>query len=197
VRIEGQDYDASGENVIFADLLANIEREGPLTTVISLLGVCILVGLFFRRASSSMLVIATLITGVIFMGGAAAILNLKINFFNFIVFPITFGVAVDYGANVVVRIRDRGGDVLGSLREVGPAVALCSWTSIIGYGSLIFALNRALVSFGWYAMIGEITSITTALVLLPAMSLIWAHATEREEKGAKGIVEIASKGTEG
>ncbi|HXN40152.1 MAG TPA: MMPL family transporter, partial [Myxococcaceae bacterium] len=108
----------------------------------------------------------------VLMGGLAVAIGLKINFFNFIVFPITFGVAVDYGANVVARIRERGGNVLLSLVEVGPAVALCSWTSIIGYSSLLHATNRALKSFGWYAVIGELTSILSALLLLPALRLL-------------------------
>jgi uncharacterized protein len=171
ISVEGKSYDATGENVVFADLLKNIEHEGPLTTVGSLLGVCGLVVVFFGRRRESAEVIAALITGVVLMGGAAALLHLKINFFNFIVFPITFGIAVDYGANVVVRVRERGGDVLGALAEVGPAVALCSWTSIIGYGTLLIALNRALRSFGWYAVVGEITSIATALIMLPALAL--------------------------
>src|SRR5262249_7271130 len=106
VPVDGQTFDASGENVIFADLLENIEHEGPTTTMLSLLGVCCLVGLFFRRARMSLEVIGALIAGVLLMGGVAALIGLKINFFNFIVFPITFGIAVDYGANVVVRIRD-------------------------------------------------------------------------------------------
>src|SRR5262249_13614083 len=122
----------------------------------------------------------TLVGGVILMAGSAVLLNLKINFFNFIVFPITFGIAVDYGVNVVARMRQRGGDVLSSLAEVGPAVALCSWASIVGYASLPFSVKRALQSFGWYAMIGEVTSIAAALVFLPAMmKLLGAGASSR------------------
>ncbi len=171
VPVDGKRYDATGDNVVFADLLKNIEHEGPLTTAGSLLGVCVLVLVFFRNFRQSAEVVTALVTGIVLMGGAAALLHLKINFFNFIVFPITFGIAVDYGANIVVRVRERGGDVLGALAEVGPAVALCSWTSIVGYATLLIALNRALRSFGWYAVVGEITSITTALVMLPALSL--------------------------
>jgi uncharacterized protein len=171
IMVGGKSYDASGENVVFADLLKNIEHEGPVTTAGSLAGVCVLVLIFFRRLRESVEVIAALVTGVVLMGGVAAVLGLKINFFNFIVFPITFGIAVDYGANIVVRVRERGGDVLGALAEVGPAVALCSWTSIIGYATLLIALNRALQSFGWYAVVGEITSILTALIMLPALAL--------------------------
>lgn len=172
VPVGEQRYDAAGENVVFADLLRNIEREGPMTTMLSLVGVCLLVIALFRSFRASALVIGTLVLGVVLMAGVAALIGLKINFFNFIVFPITFGIAVDYGANVVSRIRERGGEVLSSLAEVGPAVALCSWTSIIGYAALMLALNRALRSFGLYGMIGEVTSIICALVFLPALRLL-------------------------
>jgi predicted RND superfamily exporter protein len=172
VPVQGQLYDAAGENVVFADLLEDIQREGPKATMLSFLGVCVLVVLFFRSARASILVVGALTTGVLLMGGVTALLRLKINFFNFIVYPITFGIAVDYGANVVDRIRERGGQVLPSLWEVGPAVALCSWTSIVGYSSLLLSINRALRSFGWYGIIGEVTSIVSALVLLPALRML-------------------------
>jgi len=133
-----------------------------------------------RRARPSARVLVSLVVGVVLMGGVATAVGLKINFFNFIAYPITFGIAVDYGANVAARMQSRG-SVLPALAEVGPAVALCSWTTIVGYGSLLFSINRALRSFGWYAMLGELTTIVTALVLLPALRLVFAHIPEREE----------------
>jgi predicted RND superfamily exporter protein len=174
VPVQGKLYEAAGEDVVVADLLRDVEREGPRMTFFSLAGVCILAALFLRSARDTTLVVGSLVTGVILMGGLTALLDLKINFFNFVVFPITFGIAVDYAANVATRIRERGGEVLASLTEVGPVVALCSWTSIIGYASLLFSVNRGLRSFGWYALIGEVTSIICALVLLPALRLMLA-----------------------
>jgi uncharacterized protein len=132
--------------------------------------------LFTRRLSDTLLVNGALLAGVVLMGGIAAVSGLKINFFNFVVYPITFGIAVDYGANVLARVRARG-DVIEALAEVGPAVVLCSWTTTIGYGSLVFSLNRALQSFGWYAMLGEVTTLLTALVLLPALLLAFPRAS--------------------
>jgi len=178
VPVDGKRVDATGENVIFADLLTDIDKEGPRTTLLSFAGVFLLVIVFFRHVRTSVEVLGSLTVGVALMSGVAALLHLKINFFNFIVYPITFGIAVDYGANVAARVRDRGGRVLEALAEVGPAVALCSWTSIVGYGSLLISLNRALRSFGEYAMIGEVTTILTALVLLPALLII----AERQRK---------------
>jgi predicted RND superfamily exporter protein len=180
VQIDGKKFDAIGENVIFADLLQNIDREGPRTTFFSFAGVLLLVFLFFRNVRTSLEVVGSLTVGVILMCGVAAAIDLKINFFNFIVFPITFGIAVDYGANVAARSHERKNRVAEALAEVGPAVLLCSWTSFIGYATLLYSLNRALRSFGWYAMIGEITTITTAVVLLPAFLQLKASKAARE-----------------
>jgi predicted RND superfamily exporter protein len=183
VPVEGQRYDAAGETVVIADLLADIEREGPRTTLYAFAGICLLVVVFFRSATNSALILTTLSVGVLIMAGVASAIDLKVNFFNFVVYPITFGIAVDYGANVLDRQRVRG-TVLPSLVEVGPAVALCSWTTIVGYGSLIFSINRALRSFGWYAMLGELTTILTALILLPAVALAWPALRAQEVKYA-------------
>jgi predicted RND superfamily exporter protein len=162
--------DAAGEQVVIADLLANVESEGPRTTLLSFLGVCLLVVLFFGWGARGAVVLLALTVGVALMAGVATVAGIRINFFNFLVYPITFGIAVDYGANVVARIDDRR-TVLPALLEVGPAVVLCSWTTIVGYGSLIFSINRALQSFGWYAMLGEFTTLLAALILIPAVDL--------------------------
>jgi hypothetical protein len=172
VPVNGKLYDATGDQVIFADLLRNIEVEGPRTTLLSLIGVLVVVFVFFRNLRTSLEVVGSLTAGVLLMCGVAALIGIKINFFNFIVFPITFGIAVDYGANIAGRARERGGEVIQSLAEVGPAVALCSWTTTIGYATLLYSLNRALRSFGWYAIVGEVTTLVTALVLLPALLIV-------------------------
>ena len=172
VPVGGKKVDSTGESVIFADLLRNIEKEGPRTTVLSFAGVCGVVLFLLRDAALGARVLGSLTAGVLLMGGMAAAAQLKVNFLNVIAYPITFGIAVDYGANIAVRVRERGGRVLESLAEVGPAVILCSWTTIIGYGSLLLSLNRAMRSFGWYAILGEATTLLTALVMLPAMLLL-------------------------
>ncbi len=182
-------YDAAGVDIVVADLLADIERQGPRVTLLSFLCVCGLVVIFFRRPGRSALLIASLTSGVVLMAGIAALAGIKINFFNFIVYPITFGIAVDYGANVLSRMGSRR-TIVPALVEVGTAVAFCSWTTIVGYGSLILSFNRALRSFGWYAMLGEVTTLATALVFLPAMVMlvprrVWAG---REPAGAPGGV---------
>jgi predicted RND superfamily exporter protein len=118
-------------------------------------------------------VVGSLVLGVLWLAGASRLLGIHVNFANFIAFPITFGIGVDYSVNVVSRWeRDGSKDILGAVRSTGAAVALCSLTTIIGYSSLLMAQNRALFLFGLLAVLGEITSLAVALVSFPALVLL-------------------------
>jgi predicted RND superfamily exporter protein len=192
VPVGGGRYDATGADVVLADLLADIERQGPRATALSFVCVCLLVVLFFRTLDRSALLIASFTSGVVLMAGVTALADLKMNFFNFIAYPITFGIAVDYGANVFSRLRVRR-SVVPALVEVAPAMLICSWTAIVGYASLILSFNRALRSFGWYAMLGELATLTTAIIFLPALVKMlpvhrW-HAPEGEAVDEDELLE--------
>ena len=69
-------------------------------------------------------VIGGLLVGVLWMLALAMALGIKINFVNFIAFPITFGIGVDYAVNVMARyVGDGGRDMVAALRGTGGAVA--------------------------------------------------------------------------
>jgi hypothetical protein len=120
-------------------------------------------------------VISALIMGVLWAVGGGAFFDLKLNFLNFIALPITFGIGCEYPFNVFDRSRLLGGDMTSALKRTGGAVALCSFTTAIGYSSLLFADNQALQSFGRLAMSGELACIATALLVLPSLLHVWGQ----------------------
>ena len=118
------------------------------------------------------------------MFGLQALLGIKFNFFNFIALPLTFGIAVDYSINFYQRYRLEGpGHIIHALETTGGAVFLCSLTTIIGYAVLIIADNQALASFGYLAIVGEITGLSSALLFLPV--LIQIMEDRKRKKGPK------------
>ncbi|MCE9624944.1 MAG: MMPL family transporter, partial [Deltaproteobacteria bacterium] len=170
---DGTVITGSGDSVIFADLLRAVIHDGPRATIYAFLAVCLVVALIFRNRPAIYFIIGTLMLGVLWMGGLVALFDFKINFFNFIAIPTTFGIGVDYGVNIYQRYSLEGrGSVPRVLKTTGGAVALCSLTTIIGYFTLIIAKNQALVSFGWIAIIGEITCVAAALVFVPALVIM-------------------------
>jgi predicted RND superfamily exporter protein len=173
----GRVVTSSGDAVIFADILRMITRDAPRTTLLALAGVIVFVFLALRGGRATAHVVGALVIGVLWMVGIAAFGKVKINFFNFVAIPTTFGIAVDYTINIYARYRSsrataKEARVREALLETGGAVLLCSVTTIIGYATLIIADNLALVSFGRLAILGELTCVGAALLLLPATLLV-------------------------
>lgn len=173
---ENKVIETSGSAVVFASMIRSILRDGPRATVASLLMVMVLAFLVMRPVRASAIALASLVVGVVWMVGFAGLVGIaglaevKITFLNFIALPITFGVGIEYALNVVARDQESG-DMELAIASTGGAVALCSLTTIIGYGSLLAASNRALQGFGAMAILGEVACLAVAIVALPAVVL--------------------------
>jgi hypothetical protein len=164
----------AGSLTITADMIQAISRDGPKATLFALVAVCLLVFVLFRNLRTSALILAALFMGVTWLAGIILGFWVKINFLNFIALPITFGIGVDYGVNIFQRYREEGpGKILDVIKHTGGAVALCSFSTIVGYCSLLIASNKAFKSFGLLAVAGELTCVIAALVGFPAFLLMW------------------------
>lgn len=164
----------AGSLPLSADILASVRRDGVIASVAALLGVVGVVLGLFRWSGTSLLVVGSLVVGVAWLGALSMLAHVKLNFANFIAFPITFGIGVDYAVNVMTRYMSDGAkDPGAAVRATGGAVALCSLTTIIGYSSLLLAQNQALYLFGLLAVLGELACLASAVLLLPAVLVAW------------------------
>jgi uncharacterized protein len=173
VALGGRPARVAGGPALSSDIIASMEHDGPLASGLAFAGVALTVLLLFRWNLATPFVIGSLIVGVLWLLAVSVFAGIKINFVNFIAFPITFGIGVDYAVNVMARyLRDGGRSVGAAVRGTGGAVALCSFTTIIGYSSLLVAKNVGLFLFGVLAVLGEVTCLVTAIVVLPAVLLL-------------------------
>jgi predicted RND superfamily exporter protein len=175
---DGRVLETSGNAVVFAAMLRSILRDGPRATEASLAVVVLLTLLIMRPPRAALMAIGSLLVGVIWMVGAAGWAEVKITFLNFIALPITFGIGAEYALNVVSRYQ-QGRDMVKAVASTGSAVALCSWTTIVGYGSLLAARNRALQGFGAMAILGEIACLAAAIIALPSLVFWLEHRRRR------------------
>ena len=159
----------ASRSTIFSEMIQSMERDGPLATVASFAGVIVVVVIATSGFRGALAVLSVLFLGVFWTVGGAAWSEMKLNFLNFIALPITFGIGCEYPFNVFDRTRLLNWDITAAVKRTGGAVALCSYTTTIGYGSLLFADNQALQSFGKLAMSGEVACLVGALLVLPAL----------------------------
>jgi uncharacterized protein len=174
----GKIVKGSGRAVIFADILQAVVHDIPRAVSLSLTLTLLTVIITFRRGG----LYATTVIFALLVGVAGEVVflyfaDVKINFLNFAALPITFGIGVDYAVNVVQRYRADGGtDILAALRTTGGAVVLCSLTTMLGYLALVGSHNRAIRSLGTIAVVGEVSCLLAAVMVLPALWLLVERA---------------------
>ena len=118
--------------------------------------------------------------GSLLMIAVCALLDIKVNFLDFVALPITLGLGIDYAINVAHRHDEEDiPDPITTIRTSGSAVLICSMTTMIGYGSLLVSENLAIRGFGTASLIGVVTTVMTALVLVPALLAIGHRRPQR------------------
>lgn len=166
----GADVLIGGSAFVFSDMLAAMKRDGPRATLGSLVGACLVVLLLVGIGRHGWITLACGAMGTLLMLSVAFLSGLRVNFLDFVALPITIGIGMDYAVNIVVRERqDPTGGGRRALSTTGGAVLLCSFTTIVGYASLLFSRNQGIHAFGLAAVLGEITCLTAALVVAPAL----------------------------
>jgi predicted RND superfamily exporter protein len=166
----------AGRAPVFADMISAIVDDGPKTILASFTATLLLVLLAFRPLRQRLFTMVALLLGIAWMAGTMALAGMRLNFLNFIAFPVTFGNGADYGVNVMRRYALEEGlpndeRVRTAIGETGGAVVLCSLTTIIGYLTLFTSANLALNSFGAAMAISEVTCLLAAVVTMPALLL--------------------------
>ena len=146
-----------------------MESDGPRATVAATIGALLVVLLLVGANRRGLITLTCCVSGTAFMLACAWLLGLKGNVLDFIALPITIGIGIDYSVNIVMRARDNRGGAGDALRTVGGAVIMCSFTTVVGYGSLLLSANRGIRSFGTAAILGEMTCLLAALALAPAL----------------------------
>ncbi len=170
---DGTVIHGTGDPVIFADMLINIGEDAPKAILLSLIGTLLVILFAFRGKPAGWLALAALLLGVSWLVAFLALRDIKLNFLNFVALPISIGVGADYAINVMKRRQIEGDEVLYSvLVQTGGAVVLCSLTTTLGYVALLLSINRAVQSFGLAAAVGEVTTLVSAVLILPAV-LFW------------------------
>lgn len=186
---DGQIVPNASRASVFAEMIRSMTRDAPRTIALAFAVVVVVAVLATGSLWPVLAVLSSLLLAVWFTLGAASAGDVRLNFLNFVALPLTFGIGVEYAINLYDRVRALG-DVQKSVHSVGGAIAACSLTTMLGYGTLLFGDNLALRSFGKYAVMGELSCLLSALLVLPAgLTLLVRGSGRRAPNAAKARVE--------
>lgn len=160
--------------VILFVTMTTTTRGGEIKPVLLVVGyvlmaMAIAAFLDFRNLRDAMLAMFPPLSGGLLMLGVLGLAGIDLNPANLIVLPLVLGIGVDDGVHVVHDFRmQRGGQYRTSSSTIN-AIVLTSLTSMIGFGSMMFAAHRGLFSVGLVLVIGIGSCLFVSLVALPAM----------------------------
>ncbi|TGL37002.1 transporter [Leptospira koniambonensis] len=172
--------DTAGSLMLFAQLIMIVQREGVLAFGITLILVIIVLGLFYRAVLPALLSLIPLLLGLLVTVGVMAIIDLKLNFMNVLVFPVIIGYGIQNGIYIYYRFREDH-DIVKAMAMVGPAVIASTLTTLVGWSALLLANQRGLHSIGKVATIGIGACLLIALTLLPAILELAYRSRKQEE----------------
>jgi predicted RND superfamily exporter protein len=192
---DGSTLHSSGQPMVLGAMLRSILKDGPLATSLAFAGLVVLVLLVVRPATSALKVVASVVLGVVWMIGTAGLLGVRVTFLNFIAIPITLGIGAEYALNMVGRL-DKEKHVSSAVATTGAAVVLCSWTTIVGYGSLLAAHSQALRGFGAMAILGEVFCLAAAVIVLPVALVWWRSRAVVQGPASRGYASEGARVTQ-
>ena len=162
----------TGGSVVSSFLRKSILEDAVAGVVLGFVLVGFLLWLDYRRLSDTLLTLAPLMMGMVWMLGAMAVLGIAMNFMNIFVTTMIIGIGVDYGVHALHRFREiekRGkGRLDVELVETGKAIAMAAMSTIVGLGSLSLSHYPGLRSMGLVAILGALSTCLVALTVLPA-----------------------------
>ncbi|HMC94969.1 MAG TPA: MMPL family transporter [Polyangia bacterium] len=166
----GTDLVVGGNAFVQHDIVRSVDSDGPRATAVAAIGAVLVVLLVLGATRQAAVTLLCAASGVFLLLTVASFFGIKINFLDFVALPITIGIGIDYAVNIAARHRVEGPGSSGRIvMAAGPAVALCSYTTVVGYASLLISVNQGIRSFGLAALIGELTCLGGALALAPAL----------------------------
>ena len=122
-----------------------------------------------RNLRDAILAILPSVAGAVLMAGILAVLHVDLNPANLIVLPLVLGIGVDDGVHVVHDFRMQPPGRYRTSASTMNAIVLTSFTSMIGFGSMLVASHRGLQSVGLVLVAGVGSCLVVSLVLLPSM----------------------------
>jgi len=171
---ELQGVSITGPEKVESEILRIVKEDLLFLTPIAFLIVLLLVFLHFRRWRITFFTLMPLAMGLTWMVGAMSLFGIRINFVNAVILPMIIGMGIDNSVHLMHRFLEEGGKEGGlALRATGRAMAMCSLTTMLGFGSLATARYQALSAMGWVTILGMGFCLICALCFLPTLLILW------------------------
>jgi predicted RND superfamily exporter protein len=130
----------------------------------------IVIWMTLRRLRETFLTLIPLAFTVLWTLGWMGWLDIPFNLANVIAIPLILGIVIDDGIHVIHRYRENPGQTESLISgSTAQAITLTSWTTMIGFGSLLISGHLGIFSLGLVVVVAVGAAWILSLVLLPVV----------------------------
>lgn len=156
----------------------SIMSDVQLSAVFTVVGLFVVIALYFRRLRAIMMIMGPLIMGILWTLAIAFLIFGELTTVTVFIFAILLGLGIDFSIHLLSGYdheRIEGHDPVEALvhcyNSVGAATVIGATTTFATFVVLSFAQFRGLSQFGTVASIGVACSLTAMIVTMPALVL--------------------------
>jgi predicted RND superfamily exporter protein len=162
-------FTATGWSILKADLLPLVKRDfyWLILPTAGLLFVSLIA--VFRSLRDAATATVVLVTVLVMLNAFLVATGQRWNFLSGVAIPLICGSGVDYCIHLMYSLRRVDGDLSKVWNNAGKAVLFCGCSTVIGFGSLMFASNAMLKSMGIMCSMAVVLTATMSLVVVPPL----------------------------
>jgi hopanoid biosynthesis associated RND transporter like protein HpnN len=164
-EVRSIDPEATGNPMQVFEATREMKRSFEHAACYALLAIVPVLLLDFRRLNHLLLAALPMSIGLLQTLGLMGWLDIPLNPANMIFLPLTLGLGMDTGINLIHEFRRQGSRYRGAGNAVLVAVCVNSLTTMVGFGALMIAQHRGLQSLGRVLTISMGFSILNSLML--------------------------------
>lgn len=176
---------------------ASVAEGTGAATILSTLGVLVVLFLAMRSLRLILPVLITLVVGLVFTTGFAVFAVGSLNLIS-VAFAVMFiGIAVDFGIQFCVRYRDQRHQdpdantaMLATARVIAIPLALAAGATALGFLTFIPTDYRGVAELGLIAGAGMIIAFLLNITLLPALLRYFKPPAEPEAVGYRWLAPL-------
>jgi predicted RND superfamily exporter protein len=178
--VRSVDPEATGNPLQVYEASRHMKRSFEQAAWYALLVIIPVVLLDFRRLNHTLLAALPMGVGLLQTLGLMGLLDIPLNPANMIVLPLTLGIGMESGVNLLHELRSQRGTYRGPGNAVIVAVVVNSLTTMVGFGALMIANHQGLQSLGRVLTISMGCCMLNA-VLLPNLLVVGRFAPDHSE----------------
>ena len=156
------------------EITENLTRQFSKLFLFAGVGMILSISLLMGRVKVMVVTVLPVFLSIVITAGILGLIQIPINLISMIFIVFVFGVGIDFSIFLVNSEQwstEKSGEEFQAVTH--GAILICAMTTIGGFISLCFADHQALHSIGVAGTIGMLTSLVTALVLVPGLAKKW------------------------